>query len=153
MNPMTRSLNIIRSSAHRLADHIRSAFSSSQGITLMETVIALAMFSSAGTAVLLGVGAAHTSSDRVSANAVAESLARNQMEYVYTLPYLAPTASYNSIADDVGLNLSIPTGFAVSAATEDYVSDGYAGSIEKVVVTVTRDGQSILVLESLRSGP
>jgi len=49
--------------------------------------------------------------------------------------------------------LSIPTGFAVSAAAKDYVSDGYGGSIQKIVVTVTRDGQSILVLESLRSGP
>jgi len=150
---MTRPLNLIRSSEHRLSDPTRSAFSNSQGITLMETVIALAMFSSAGTAVLLGVGAAHSSSDRVSANAMAENLARNQMEYVYTLPYLDPTASYDSIADDVGLNLSIPNGFAVSAAAEDYASDGYAGSIQKVIVTVTRDGQNILVLESLRSGP
>jgi Na+-translocating ferredoxin:NAD+ oxidoreductase RnfG subunit len=42
----------------------------------------------------------------------------------------------------------------VSAAAQNYVADdGYTGSIEKVVVTVTRDGQSILVLESLRSGP
>lgn len=49
----------------------------------METVIALVMFSSAGTAVLLGVRAAHTSSDRVSANAVAENPARNQMEYLH----------------------------------------------------------------------
>ena len=30
---------------------------------------------------------------------------------------------------------------------------GFPGAIEKVVVTVTRNGQSILVLESLRAGP
>lgn len=120
----------------------------------METVIALAMFSSAGTAVLLGVGAAHTSSDRVNASAVAENLARNQMEYVLSQTYVAPPGNYSSVADDVTLNLNIPTGFAVTAAAQTYVADdGYSGSIEKVVVTITRDGQSILVLESLRSGP
>jgi|TARA_B100000809_G_C15077572_1_gene508429 type II secretory pathway pseudopilin PulG len=120
----------------------------------METVIALAMFSSAGTAVLLGVSAAHVSSDRVKASAVAENLARNQMEYVNSLAYVAPPGSYASVSDDIGLNINIPTGFAVSAGTQTYVADdGYTGSIEKVVVTVTRDGQSILVLESLRSGP
>jgi type II secretory pathway pseudopilin PulG len=123
------------------------------GITLMETVIALAMFSSAGTAVLLGVSSAHTSSDRVGASATAENLARNQMEYVYTLPYVAPSGAYASVADDSSLNLSIPSGFTVSAAAQSYVSDAYTGSIEKVVVTVTRDGQSVFVLESLRSSP
>jgi len=137
-----------------MAGRFRSAISDSLGLTLMETVIALAMFSSAGTAVLLGVGAAHTSSDRVNASAVAENLARNQMEYVLSQTYVAPPGNYSSVADDVTLNLNIPTGFAVTAAAQTYVADdGYSGSIEKVVVTITRDGQSILVLESLRSGP
>ena len=151
---MNRNPNQIHRSAKAMADRFRSAFSDSLGITLMETVIALAMFSSAGTAVLLGVGAAHTSSDRVSASAVAENLARNQMEYVLSQTYVAPPGNYASIADDLALNFSIPTGFAVAAAAQTYVAeDGYTGSIEKLVVTVTRDGRSILVLESLRSGP
>ena len=151
---MNQNPNLIHRSAKAMADRFRSAFSDSLGITLMETVIALAMFSSAGTAVLLGVGAAHTSSDRVSASAVAENLARNQMEYVLSQTYVTPPGNYASIADDLALNLSIPTGFAVAAAAETYVADdGYTGSIEKIVVTVTRDGRSILVLESLRSGP
>lgn len=146
--------NFIHRSTKAMASRFRSAISDSLGLTLMETVIALAMFSSAGTAVLLGVGAAHTSSDRVNASAVAENLARNQMEYVLSQTYVAPPGNYSSVADDVTLNLNIPTGFAVTAAAQTYVADdGYSGSIEKVVVTITRDGQSILVLESLRSGP
>ena len=68
--------------------------------------------------------------------------------------YVAAPGSYTSVADDVGLNLTIPSGFAVSANAQTYVADdGFTGSIESVVVTVTRDGQSILVLESLRAGP
>lgn len=135
-------------------NRFRFAISNCVGITLMETIIALGIFSSAGSAVLMGVGAAHTSSDRVHASAIAENLARNQMEYVSGLPYVAAPGNYASIANDVGLNIAIPTGFGVTAAAQAYgVSDGFAGSIEKVVVTVTRDGQSILTLEALRAGP
>ena len=151
---MSRYSTLIYLSAKTLAGRFRSVVSNSLGLTLMETVIALAIFSSAGTAVLLGVSAAHISSDRVKASAVAENLARNQMEYVLSLSYVTPPGSYASIAGDVGLNVNIPSGFAVSAAAQTYIADdGLSGTIEKVVVTVTRDGQSILVLESLRSGP
>ena len=151
---MSRYQTLIHQSARTLAGRFRSALCNPAGLTLMETVIALAIFSSAGTAVLMGVRAAHTSSDRVNASAVAENLARNQMEYVSSLSDLAPPGTYASIADDVALNISIPTGFAVSAAAQTYIaSDGFIGSIETVVVTVTRDGQNVLVLKSLRSGP
>ena len=137
--------------ARTVADRFRSAVSNSLGITLMEMVIALAIFSSAGTAVLLGVSAAHVSSGHVKASAIAENLARNQMEYVFTQPYVAPPGSYTSFADDASLNITIPSGFGVSAVADTY--GAYDDSIEKVVVTVTRDGQSILILEALRSEP
>ena len=151
---MSRYPSPINLPAKTVADRVRSATFNSLGVTLMETVIALAIFSSAGSAVLMGVSAAHISSDRVNASAIAENLARNQMEYVSTLSYVAPPGSYPSIADDVGLNITLPSGFVVSAAAQTYLADdGLSGSIEKVVVTVTRDGQSVLVLESLRSGP
>ena len=75
---MNRFSTLIHRFAKTVADRFRSAISNSRGITLMETIIALAMFSSAGTAVLLGVSAAHVSSDRVKGSAVAENLARNQ---------------------------------------------------------------------------
>lgn len=151
---MSRFPSFIYLFVRSMATRFRFAVTNAVGITLMETVIALAMFSSAGTAVLLGVSAAHTSSDRVSASAVAENLARNQMEYVSSLDFVTAGTPYPSIADDSDINLSIPTGYAVTAATQSYVAaDGYTGSIQKIVVTVTRDGTSILVLESLRSGP
>lgn len=72
---MNRNPNLIRRSATVAAGRFRSAIFDSLGIALMEPAIALAMFSSAGTAALLGVGAALTSSDRVSASTVAENLA------------------------------------------------------------------------------
>ncbi len=155
---MKRSQTVLNIATAKLTNRFRSAISglpagNSMGITLIETVIALAMFSSAGTAVLMGVGAAHRSGDTVNASAVAENLARNQMEYVTSLPYVAAPGNYASVGDDPSLDLSIPAGFAVSAAAQSYIADdGLPGVIQKVVVTVTRDGQSVLTLESLRTG-
>ena len=58
------------------------------------------------------------------------------------------------MSDDVDLNLSLPSGFAVTAAAETYIADdGFTGHIENVAVTVTKGGQSILVIESLRKEP
>ena len=146
-------------SLHRLLtaigrNRMPAVLSNSLGISLMETVIALGLFSSAGTAVLMGVRAAHTGGDVVNSSSVGENLARNQMEYLMTLSYVSPGGTYQSIADAPGEGFSIPPGYGVTAATQSYVSDdGLPGSIERVVVTVTRDGQSVFVLESLRSGP
>ena len=151
---MSRHPTLIPQPAKTVVDRFRSAMFNSLGISLIEMVIALAMFSSAGTAVLLGVSAAHISSDTVKASAVAENLARNQMEYVISQAYVPVPGSYTSIADSPSLNVVIPSGFAVSAAPQTYgTPDAFSGSIQKVVVTVTRDGQNVLVLESLRSGP
>ena len=151
---MTPYPTLIPQLAKPVAERFRSAVFNSRGISLIEMIIALAIFSSAGTAVLLGVSAAHNSSTVVEASAVAENLARNQMEYVFTQPYQAVGTPYPSVADDSSLNITVPSGFGVSAVPQIYVTpDAFSGSIQKVVVTVTRDGQSILILESLRSGP
>ena len=104
--------------AKPVADRFRSAVFNSRGISLIEMIIALAMFSSAGTAVLLGVSAAHNSSTVVEASAVAENLARNQMEYVFTQPYEAVGTPYPSVADDSSLNIAVPSGFGVSAVPQ-----------------------------------
>ena len=151
---MSNHPSYIKRAVKAAAARFPSAAFNSKGITLVEMLIALAIFSSAGIAVLLGVGAAHRSSDAVNASAVAEYLARNQMEYVWTQTYVAPPGSYTSIENDPSLNIDIPSGFGVSADALKHVDDdGLTGSVEKVLVTVTRGGQSILVLETLRVGP
>lgn len=151
---MRHHLYHIKLAVKSRAVRFRSAAFNSLGVTLLETIVALGIFTSAGTAVLLGVGAAHSSSDTTNASTVAENLARIQMEYVASLPYVAAPGDYASIVDDLSLNLTIPSGFSVSASAKTYLpDDGLSGSIEKVVATVTREGQTILVLETLRSTP
>ena len=138
-----------------IVSRFRSATFNSLGVTLIETVVALSIFASAGTAVLLGVSAAHNSSAVVNASSVAENLARNQMEYVWTKPFLEPLDTY----DNTDFDVAIPLGYAVSADATfyevdgDVVEDDLDGCIQKVVVTVLRDGVVLHVLETLRSDP
>jgi hypothetical protein len=71
---------------------------------------------------------------------VAENAARNQMEYVFTLPYLDAPGAYSVI--------EAPRGFTVTAQAEEYVVGD--PDVQKVVVTAIRDARNVLVLETVR---
>ncbi len=106
----------------------------------METVVATLVFALVGTAVLSGVSTAHTSGARTERQSKAENIARDQMEYVYSLPYVAPPAAYPAV--------ETPPGYTVEAASEEYVTGD--ADISRVVVTVRHGGIDTLVLETLR---
>ena len=112
------------------------------GGPLIETVVALSVFAMVGTAVLVGVQTIQNSGNRTEGKAVAENLARNQMEHVFNLAYKDATSTYGSIS-------SVPSGYVVTAAANQFVSGDL--DVQKVVVTVTRGGESLLVLETLRT--
>ena len=130
----------------------------SSGQLLLETVVAISIFAMVGTAVLLGVRVAHTSTGLVEDHSIAERLARNQMEYVFDQGFEVVGQSYVSINDAPSL-FSVPAGYQVTAVAQQFLAAGdYGGtilpgqgSIEKVVVTVSLDGESVVVLETLRA--
>lgn len=133
----------------------RALFSESRGAALLESVIALTIFAALGTAVLMGVRAAHNSGDVTERNSIAENLARNQMEYVFDQPYLSPPATYVSIANAVDVSYTVEPGFSVMAQALVF-TDGDPSivndtNLEKVLVTVSEGGQSILSVETLRA--
>ena len=140
--------------SHRVIRH-RALFLESRGTALLETVIALTIFAALGTALLMGVRAAHISGDVIERNSIAENLARNQMEYVFDQPYLSPPASYVSIADAVDVSYTVEPGFSVTAQALAF-TDGDPSivndtNLEKVLVTVSEGGQSVLSLDTLRA--
>ena len=123
----------------------------SSGPLLLETVVAISIFSLVGTAVLLGVRVAHTSASVVENHSIAERLARNQMEYVFDQGFKVVGQSYVSINDAPSL-FSVPAGYQITAVAQQFLTaDAYQGSIEKVMVTVSLDGESVTVLETLRA--
>ena len=113
----------------------RSSRAFSRGSLMVEVVVAVVLFGFVGSAVLAGLSTAHTSGARTKAQAVAENLA------VFSQPYLSPPASYGLI--------SPPSGYEVTAIGEEYVTGD--SNVSRIVVEVTRRGDSILVVETLRA--
>jgi len=126
-----------------------------RGIALMETVVAVTVFSALGLAFMTGLRVAFKSGAVVEKHSVAERLARNQMEYVLTQPYEAPVASYTSISAASDVSFTVERGYAVTAVAEPFTGGDATivddNKIETVKVTVTRDGVTVLELETLRA--
>lgn len=115
------------------------------GITLLETVIAVAILGTTAAAFLSGV--AHSSKGVYTADvqATAESLARSQMEWAKNASYSYNATSYSTTP--------IPT-------TEDYIN--YSANItteslhepddgiQKITVTITCSGETVYTLEGYK---
>ena len=127
----------------------------SRGFALLESVMAVTIFAALGTAVMVGIRTANISSEVVEGQSIAEKLARNQMEYVFSQAYKdpGPGVKYDSI--ETSSAFTVDPGFGVSAESQVVPADELLivddANIEKVVVTVTRDTETILVLDTLRT--
>jgi type II secretory pathway pseudopilin PulG len=120
----------------------RKAALDTRGSLLLESTIAITVFAVIGGAVLSGTSTALSTGSIIEGQPVAEELARNQMESVFNESYQEPAGSpYATIVP--------PARYAVTVAADEYLSGDV--DIEMVVVTVSRDSQSIMVLETLRT--
>ena len=66
-------------------------------------------------------------------------IAQNQMEYTKNALYVPSPHTYESIIP--------PSGYSVTSEAQDYNGDA---NLEKIVVTVYRDGEVVQVLEDLK---
>lgn len=108
----------------------------------MESMIAITVFALVGGAVLSGTSTALSTGSIVEGQSVAEEIARNQMESVFN-------QSYQESAGSPYATVVPPARYTVSVSADEYLSGDV--DIEMVVVTVSRDSQSIMVLETLRT--
>ena len=74
----------------RAAGQLRTLAGDCRGALLLETVIAIMVFSLVGVAVLGGLSTAYTSGAKTEVQSVAENLARNQVESIFSGPYREP---------------------------------------------------------------
>lgn len=110
---------------------------------MLEAAVAVLIFGTVGTAVLVGIQTAHSSGERTEYQASAENIGRNQMEDIFNQAYLPPPATYPSI--------SVPIMYTVTADATEYI--GGETEIQKLTVSVTYQGRNILSLETLRASP
>lgn len=113
------------------------------GGLLIETVVALTVFGTLGSVVLSGVQTSFISKRNFDSQSVAENLVRNQMESTLEKTYKAWPDTYDAVT-------STPAGFTVTAQALQY-STSTDSNIETVRVTVTHNGETIKVFDTVRT--
>jgi len=110
------------------------------GVGLVETLVAVAIL---GVTLVTLLAAISTSSRGVAITEeriTAENLARSQLEYAKSEPYLTAPASYATVTP--------PAGYTVSAEATS-IPEGDS-SIQKITVTVTRSSVTLLTVEGYK---
>jgi hypothetical protein len=111
------------------------------GVGLVGVLVAMAI---AGGAVVMFLSSLSTGTKTVGVmyqRSMAENLARSQLEYVKSLGYVAAPALYDNIT-------ALPPGFTVSAEAAGIA--GRDDNVQKITVTVYRDGRPVLFEEGFK---
>lgn len=112
-----------------------------QGVGLAETLIAIAIMALTIVALLSAFSTGTLALSKGETKTTAENLARNQMEVTKSQTYLVAPASYPVITP-------VPATYALSALAEPV--SGRDSRIQKVTVTVQRNGNVVFTLEGLK---
>ena len=110
------------------------------GVTLLETVVALAVLSTIAVTFLSGVVTTSKAAFTVDERATAESLAQSQMEWVQNTPYNTTGYSPAPIADGKDY-----VNYSANITTEP-LDDG----IQKITVTVQHSDEPVFTLEGYK---
>ena len=105
---------------------------------MIESLLTVALLGVAGVVFMAGLGTAQLSGDHISERVEAVRLAESQLEYAKGLPYLAPPASYGTVAVE---------GLYTVTCTAEAVGDG---NKSRLVATVSRNGRPLLALEDYK---
>ena len=129
--------------AERARGRVLLGLAEERGALLMEALVAVSVFTLLGTAVLSGTSTMYRALEDVEQDALAENVARNQIEVILAAPYQDPPHTYTP--------LSAPPRYAVTAEAQEVVAGD--PNIARLVVVVTLNGKPAMTLESLRSKP
>ena len=114
------------------------------GVSLLETIVAVALLGLVAVFFVNGLGTLSKSGLVLKEQALAEGAARSQMEYVKSQPYNS-TAEYSAVPVPSGYSANT-TITPIDPATGDALSPGVDSGVQKITVTVSRGGNSLLTL-------
>ena len=127
----------IRGDTPQRANH--SGYQDERGVTLAETLVAIAIISMTFVAFMSATSTASIASRVYAEGVTAIGIARSQMEHTQNAIYVPPPHTYESIP--------VPPRFSVTSEAQDYNGDT---NLEKIVVTLYRDGEVVQILEDLK---
>jgi type II secretory pathway pseudopilin PulG len=124
------------------------------GIGLVESLAAVAILGIAGTAFVLSLSTGALAVREGDQEATAQSLARAQMEYVKNYPYQEVPTTYPLVyTEDETYNpnpVTLPEGYGISVAVGAIPQAGGDTDIQKVTVTISREGENIMTIEDYK---
>lgn len=117
-----------------------------RGVSLVECLVAVALLGTAIVAALSALSTGMLAVGTADENAIARSLARSQMEYIKGYPYDSNATSYPDV--DTNSSIALPDGFSVSNDVSSV--NGTDSNIQEITVTVSREGETLLVIEDFK---
>jgi len=111
-----------------------------RGVTLVETLVAVGIIGAALVVFLAGLSTGLLSTSAADRLSTAHELARSQMEYTKSLPFVAPPHAYPTVTP--------PAGYAVSADASGI--PGGDSDVALITVVVTKDSATIYSLEGYK---
>ena len=115
------------------------------GMTLLETLLALTILGAVAVTFLCGLATGSKAAFINDERATAESLARSQMEWVKNADYVYDATQYSSTPIPSGKDY-INYSATITAEPLHNPDDG----LQKITVTVTRFGETVISLQSYK---
>ena len=131
-----------------LSRRLRVTLPDSTGALMIEAVIGVTVMVSLAAAALVGLSATQRARLTIDTQAIAENIVRNQMEDSFSRTYTAWPNPYPSLL--ATQSSRYPSEYSVAVTTEEVTAFSGDPDIQKVVVTVSKGNEVILVVETLR---
>lgn len=122
-------------------DKKRFILAGEKGASLVEAIIAVAITAIAVAGFLGALSTGALAVGKVDGQVTAQNLARSQLEYTKSQAYIAAPASYAKITP-------VPAGYSISA--EATAVNGRDDNVQKITVTVQRNGKVLQVMEGFK---
>ena len=125
-----------------------------RGFGLVESLVAVAILGVAIVALVIVLSAGTVAVGECNQQMVVQSLARTQLEYTKRYPYDLEADTYPYVYDyDETYNpspITLPEDYAITVEVEAILEPATDDNIQKITVTISRDGEDILTIEDYK---